>query len=204
MNAKIHSLRRPSPAERYANETLNLVGRHVSGLMEKRPREIEGATGITLAAAMSAVIRLMAMNRRKDTPVPNHRALIMASVTHSLDQWAPVEVTDNPAAPGVGFIGMGEREIYLRGAAGSACSAVQELATALHESEPDSTIDPADGIVSGLLAGVVYAAASLRDRALYPRPHDLEPVLLELMRSTFIAAEIGEGGDAMGEVQGNG
>jgi len=204
MNAKIHTLRRPSPAERYANDTLNLVGRYVSGLMEKRPRDLEGSTGITLAAGMSAVVRLMAMNRRADTPVPNHRALILASVTNALDQWAPVEVTDNPAAPGVGFIGMGEREIYLRGAADSACRAVQELASALHESEPDGEIDPADGIVSGLLAGVVYAASSLRDKALYPRPHDLEPVLLELMRSTFVAAEIGEAGDAMGEVQGNG
>lgn len=203
MNAKIHALR-PDPAQRYANETLNHVGKYVSGLMEKRPRDLEGATGITLAAAMSAVIRLMTMTRRQDTPAPNHRALIMASVTHALDQWAPLAVTANPAAPGIAFAGDGEREVYLRGAAEAACAAVQELAAALQESEEGSPMDPADGIISGLMAGVVFAAASMRDKAAFPRPHDVEGMLLELMRSTFVAAEIGEAGDGMGEVQGHG
>ena len=85
-----------------------------------------------------------------------------------------------------------------------ACRTVQDLASGMIERAVGATWDPTNGVVTGTIAGAAHVAASSRDLALYPSAADLEPIVLDLIRTAWAEHAVHEAADLMGEAQGHG
>lgn len=155
-----------------------------------------GNVSAITTGALYAVLRLICAARPKAMETEKWRGSVVMSVRGALEQYVPTD--------GIGYAATGSETDFLELVATTANGAVQDLADTIHSRSVGGPCCPMSGIVPGLFAGALFVAADNRDRAQFPLPSDLRPMLEELMAVTLSDAAQHEATDAMGEVQGHG
>lgn len=158
-----------------------------------------GDTAPMLTGALYGVVAALAFLRPKATSPEVFRANVVSSVNSALTQVLP-------ASPVATSREDTTAEGYLRLVADTSCRGVQELAHTIRQMQISAPrgADPADGVISGVLAAATYLSGDWRDKTRYATPGDVEPVVLALLRDAWAELAVFEAADAMGEAQGNG
>lgn len=177
-----------------ADTSKALITGALRNLVEVNPPENRPAI---VTGALYAVVGVMCALRPRDMEPEAFRSSLVNSMNSALTQYMP----GSPVPMNRSEVTESEFDNLM---ADMACRGVQEMGHSMVERMVGADFDPTDGVVSGTIATTAFLTAGLRDKAKYPQPQDVEPVIIDLLRATWGAVATHEAADAMGEAQGHG